>query len=99
MASSISGASFMTLSVPPLTTMANERVKLGTSFVPKSSVRGKGFSMASLKWKMERRREGKMSVRCEAAAVAEKEAEDASGEKFEYQAEVCFSSVCSLFLS
>jgi len=40
----------------------------------------------------DRRRTGRLSVRCE-AAVAEKE--EASGEKFEYQAEVGFC-VCQL---
>ncbi|KAK9116392.1 hypothetical protein Sjap_015339 [Stephania japonica] len=57
-----------------------------TSFVPLNLVRN-GFSSAGLKWKLERK-EHKLVVRCEAAAVAEKESAETSGEKFEYQAEV-----------
>lgn len=46
----------------------------------------KGLSCAGLKWKLEKRN-NRIGVRCD-AAVAEKEAADTSGEKFEYQAEV-----------
>ncbi|WCJ35759.1 Heat shock protein 90 [Euphorbia peplus] len=58
-----------------------------TPFLPTSRLLNKGFSSsAALKWKLEKRN-NRLAVRCE-AAVAEKEAADASGEKFEYQAEV-----------
>lgn len=50
---------------------------------------GKSSSCSGLKWKLERR-DSRIAVRCE-AAVAEKEASDTSGEKFEYQAEVCLA--------
>lgn len=46
----------------------------------------KGFYCAGLKWRLERRN-SLIDVRCE-AAVAEKEASETSGEKYEYQAEV-----------
>ncbi|KDP31417.1 hypothetical protein JCGZ_11793 [Jatropha curcas] len=55
------------------------------SFLQNNGLR-KGFSCAGLKWKVEKRN-NRIAVRCE-AAVAEKEAADVSGEKFEYQAEV-----------
>nr|AIZ68156.1 heat shock protein 83-like protein [Albuca bracteata] len=89
----MASASFSTSLInpsPPLTTAAPNRssVKFGTSFVPQSIHRRKGFPLASLKWKLDGRMGGKMRVRCD-AAVAEKEAEETSGgEKFEYQAEV-----------
>ncbi|XWS69576.1 hypothetical protein CRYUN_Cryun04dG0191100 [Craigia yunnanensis] len=47
----------------------------------------KAFSCTGLRWKLEKRN-NRTAVRCEASAVAEKEAEETSGEKFEYQAEV-----------
>ncbi|XP_010261402.1 PREDICTED: heat shock protein 90-5, chloroplastic-like [Nelumbo nucifera] len=56
-----------------------------TSFIPRNALRH-GFPACGLKWKLDRKN-NRLAVRCE-AAVAEKEAEDASAEKFEYQAEV-----------
>lgn len=61
------------------------RLSLTTAFLPQNGLR-KGFSCAGLKWKVETR-SNRISVRCE-AAVAEKEAAETPGEKFEYQAEV-----------
>ncbi|KAK9118666.1 hypothetical protein Scep_016759 [Stephania cephalantha] len=60
--------------------------RFGTSFLPQKLVRNE-FSSAGLKWRLERK-ELRLVVRCEAAAVAEKESAETSGEKFEYQAEV-----------
>ncbi|KAF8389878.1 hypothetical protein HHK36_024396 [Tetracentron sinense] len=73
-------------SFPPFSVKNNTKfLKLRTAFLPQS-VLSNGFSCGGLKWKFERR-ESRMNVRCE-TAVAEKEAADISGEKFEYQAEV-----------
>ncbi|XP_077237658.1 chaperone protein htpG family protein [Tasmannia lanceolata] len=67
--------------------LKNNRVlKFGTSFLPQSFLRRTRFSTSGLKWKLERT-QNRTAVRCE-AAVAEKEASETSGEKFEYQAEV-----------
>ncbi|KAM7484472.1 hypothetical protein LguiA_000481 [Lonicera macranthoides] len=57
------------------------------AFLPQIGTRSNSFSCSGLKWKLERR-ESRVVVRCEAAAVAEKEAPESSGEKHEYQAEV-----------
>ncbi|KAL4639868.1 hypothetical protein ACB092_03G249800 [Castanea dentata] len=65
----------------------NRVLNLTTAFVPQNGLR-KRFPSSGLKWKYERRNH-RFELRCEAAAVAEKEAaDDTSGEKFEYQAEV-----------
>lgn len=64
---------------------SNGVLNLRSSFSPQNGSR-KGFYSAGLKWKLERR-DNRVAVRCE-AAVAEKEASESSGEKFEYQAEV-----------
>ncbi|GLT34558.1 hypothetical protein SLA2020_090670 [Shorea laevis] len=58
---------------------------LRSAFLPLNGPR-KGFSCSGLRWKLEKRND-RIVVRCE-AAVADKEAEETSGEKFEYQAEV-----------
>lgn len=65
----------------------NKVLKLRTVFLPQNVLRN-GYGCAGLKWKVERK-DSRMAVRCE-AAVAEKEAAETSGEKFEYQAEVVF---------
>lgn len=71
----------------------NSRVLgLRSAFLPQNGFR-RGFSCGGLKWKLEKRND-RVVVRCE-AAVAEKEAAEGSGEKFEYQAEVGF---CHLLL-
>ena len=64
-------------------------MSLTTAFLPQNGFR-KGVSCAGLKWKIEKK-SNRIAVRCE-AAVAEKEAAESPGEKFEYQAEVglCF---------
>ncbi|KAF6140019.1 hypothetical protein GIB67_001760 [Kingdonia uniflora] len=63
-------------------------LKFRTNFLPQSVPRNGFSSPVGLKWKLERR-DSRVSVRCEAAAVAEKEeAAEEAGEKFEYQAEV-----------
>lgn len=59
-----------------------------SSFLSQPLLNRQGFSTAGLKWKIGRKRDGDLSIRCE-AAVAEKEiTEEAGGEKYEYQAEV-----------
>ncbi|KAL4595781.1 hypothetical protein ACB092_12G116500 [Castanea dentata] len=63
----------------------NRVLNLTTTFVPQNGLR-KRFSSSGLKWKYERRNH-QFALRCEAAAVAEKEVADTSGEKFEHQAE------------
>lgn len=72
-------------SSPFLVRNSNRVLNLRSAFVPQNGHR-KGFCYAGLKWKLERRN-SQIDVRCE-AAVAEKEASETSGEKFEYQAEV-----------
>ncbi|XP_059445625.1 heat shock protein 90-5, chloroplastic [Corylus avellana] len=64
---------------------SNRVLNLRSAFVPQNGPR-KGFYCAGLKWRLERRN-SLIDVRCE-AAVAEKEASETSGEKYEYQAEV-----------
>ncbi|CAM8881397.1 unnamed protein product [Rhodiola kirilowii] len=59
---------------------------LKSSFLKTNGLRS-SLSCGGLKWKVERKRSG-VVVRCEAAAVVEKEETEATGEKFEYQAEV-----------
>ncbi|XP_075652719.1 uncharacterized protein LOC142623208 isoform X1 [Castanea sativa] len=64
----------------------NRVLNLTTAFVPQNGLR-KHFSSSGLKWKYERRNH-RFALRCEATAVAKKEAADTSGEKFENQAEI-----------
>ncbi|KAG6426175.1 hypothetical protein SASPL_110393 [Salvia splendens] len=59
---------------------------LRSAFLPNCGLKNT-FLRSGLEWKAEGRRSG-VVVRCEAAAVAEKEAPESSGETFEYQAEV-----------
>jgi heat shock protein beta len=68
---------------------SNRVLNLTSAFLPQNGLRNrKGFnSSTGLSWKFERRNH-RFGLRCEAAAVAEKEAADTSGENFEYQAEV-----------
>ncbi|XP_042490883.1 heat shock protein 90-5, chloroplastic-like [Macadamia integrifolia] len=63
----------------------NKVLRLGTVVLPGNVLRN-SLSSAGLKWKVEKR-DSRVVVRCE-AAVAEKEVDETSGEKFEYQAEV-----------
>ncbi|XVF03119.1 hypothetical protein REPUB_Repub04eG0233400 [Reevesia pubescens] len=69
----------------PLTN-PNKSFNLRSAFLPRNGL-NKAFSCSGLRWKLEKRN-NQIAVRCEASAVAEKEAEATSGEKFEYQAEV-----------
>ncbi|OAY73745.1 Heat shock protein 90-5, chloroplastic [Ananas comosus] len=69
-----------------LASNARRGVGLRSWVLPQSSVSRGAFHPVGLRWKVEKR-ERRMVVRCD-AAVAEKEADEASGEKFEYQAEV-----------
>ncbi|KAJ4747572.1 Heat shock family protein [Rhynchospora pubera] len=65
------------------------RAGLGSWLLPQSVSTRTRISLSSasgLRWKAEKRR-SRLVVKCE-AAVAEKGAEEASGEKYEYQAEV-----------
>ncbi|KAJ6322136.1 hypothetical protein OIU77_012087 [Salix suchowensis] len=64
----------------------NKVLNLKSVFLPRNNGLRNEFSCSGLKCKLEKRN-NRISVRCE-AAVAEKEATDTSGEKFEYQAEV-----------
>ncbi|XP_015895264.3 heat shock protein 90-5, chloroplastic [Ziziphus jujuba] len=84
---SLANASLATLpSSSPFTAGNPSKVfNFRSTFVPQNGI-GRGLSCSGLKWKLERRN-SRIAVRCE-AAVAEKEAGDTSGEKFEYQAEV-----------
>lgn len=66
----------------------NKHLNLRSSLFPQNGLR-KGFSCSALNWDLQKRNNRPL-VRCE-AAVAEKEAADTSGEKFEYQAEVGLS--------
>ncbi|PIN19517.1 Molecular chaperone (HSP90 family) [Handroanthus impetiginosus] len=59
---------------------------LRSAFLPRNGIKN-SFSRSGLEWKLERR-DSRVVVRCEAAAVAEKEAAESSGETHEYQAEV-----------
>ncbi|XP_020114769.1 heat shock protein 90-5, chloroplastic-like [Ananas comosus] len=83
------GASSASAFVPSssrLASNARRGVGLRSWVLPHSSVPRGAFHPVGLRWKVEKR-ERRMVVRCD-AAVAEKEADEASGEKFEYQAEV-----------
>ncbi|KAL8035339.1 hypothetical protein ABFX02_12G091100 [Erythranthe guttata] len=64
----------------------SSRAFLRSAFLPRNGLKN-SFSRSGLEWKLERR-QSSVVVRCEAAAVAEKEAPQADGETYEYQAEV-----------
>ncbi|URE35750.1 Heat shock protein [Musa troglodytarum] len=70
----------------PLRSNSARALRFRNSFLPQPLGSGISFPVSGLSCKAERR-ERWMRVRCE-AAVAEKESEEASGEKFEYQAKV-----------
>ncbi|XP_009767250.1 heat shock protein 90-5, chloroplastic [Nicotiana tabacum] len=63
------------------------RVCLKNGFLPKNNLKN-GFLQSGLKWKLQEKRDSRVVVRCEASAVAEKEASESPGETHEYQAEV-----------
>ncbi|XVF85729.1 hypothetical protein PTKIN_Ptkin17bG0140700 [Pterospermum kingtungense] len=80
--------SFATPSLASLPlTNPNKAFNFRSAFLPRNGLHNKAFSCSGLRWKLEKRN-NRVAVRCEASAVAEKEAEETSGEKFEYQAEV-----------
>ncbi|XP_074583638.1 heat shock protein 90-5, chloroplastic [Curcuma longa] len=84
------GTSFTAALHPPSTAVRSNSARAlrfrTSSFVP-LPLQSRGlFAIAGLRCKVERRGRG-IGIRCD-AAVAEKGAEEASGEKFEYQAEV-----------
>lgn len=64
----------------------SNRVVLRSAILPRNRLKN-SLTRSGLEWKLERR-ERRVAVRCEAAAVAEKEAADSSEETREYQAEV-----------
>jgi len=72
-------------SLPPYSSFSRASSPRTAFLQPQLGRRRSFFSTAGLRWTQ--RRERKLAVRCE-AAVAEKE--ETTGEKFEYQAEVCF---------
>ncbi|KAL3824011.1 hypothetical protein ACJIZ3_020040 [Penstemon smallii] len=59
---------------------------LRSAFLPRNGLKNR-FSRSGLEWKLEREH-SRVVVRCEASAVAEKEAPDSAEETHEYQAEV-----------
>ncbi|KAL3336601.1 hypothetical protein AABB24_029317 [Solanum stoloniferum] len=65
---------------------STSRVCLKSTFLPRNNIKN-GFLQSGLRWKQDKRDVG-VVVRCEASAVAEKEASETSGETHEYQAEV-----------
>ncbi|XP_022776680.1 heat shock protein 90-5, chloroplastic isoform X2 [Durio zibethinus] len=69
----------------PLTN-PNKAFNLRIPFLPRNGL-NQAFSCSGLRWKLEKR-SNRIAVRCEKSAVAEKQAEETTGEKFEYQAEV-----------
>lgn len=72
----------------PLVSNPRRALSFRSSFLPRYGLPKKGFPSGGLRWKVGKS-ESRMVVRCD-AAVADTEAEEASGEKFEYQAEVWF---------
>ncbi|CAL9174641.1 unnamed protein product [Musa hybrid cultivar] len=70
----------------PLRSSSARALGFRPSFLPRPLLSRSSFPAAGLRCKVQRR-ERRMGPRCE-AVVAEKEADEASGEKFEYQAEV-----------
>lgn len=70
----------------PLRSSSARALGFRPSFLSRPLLSRSSFPAAGLRCKVQRR-ERRMGPRCE-AAVTEKEADEASGEKFEYQAEV-----------
>lgn len=75
---------------------SKQALNLRSTFIPYNRLRH-GLFGGGLKWKIERK-QNRTFVRCD-TAVADKEAADASGEKFEYQAEVGFCIISDFFFS
>lgn len=83
---SLSTASLALLPSSNFTLRKPNRILSSTSSLTPHNGFRNGKFCSGLEWKLERRN-SRITVRCE-AAVAEKEATDIPGEKFEYQAEV-----------
>nr|GLL43499.1 heat shock protein 90-5, chloroplastic [Ipomoea trifida] len=75
-----------TPSFPQKSVGGNRVAAFRSAFLPRNGLRNR-LSSSGLKWKLERR-DSSVVVRCEASAVAEKEAPESEGETHEYQAEV-----------
>ncbi|KAJ9563583.1 hypothetical protein OSB04_008743 [Centaurea solstitialis] len=73
----------------------HNRLSIRNAFLHQNGLKSNTFSCSGLKWKLDKRGSS-VVVRCEASAVAEKEATEAPEEKFEYQAEVGFFQVSRL---
>lgn len=89
---SLTPASVASLPYSPLFSSRNNthnRLSLRSAFFHQNELKNSSFSCSGLKWKVDKRGSS-VVVKCEASAVAEKEAPEASGEKHEYQAEVGF---------
>ncbi|KVH97535.1 Heat shock protein Hsp90, partial [Cynara cardunculus var. scolymus] len=87
---SLTHASVASLPYSPLLsskTNTQNRLSLRSAFLHQNGLKTNSFSCSGLRWKVDKRGSS-VVVRCEASAVAEKEAPEASGEKHEYQAEV-----------
>ncbi|KAL0919185.1 hypothetical protein M5K25_011264 [Dendrobium thyrsiflorum] len=78
------------LKFPTLISNFSTRRALGfqSSFLSQSILNGKGFTTAGLKWNLRRKRDGSLSVRCDAAVAEKEKPEVVDGEKYDYQAEV-----------
>lgn len=74
---------------------SKKALNLRSTFIPYNRLRH-GLSGGGLKWQIETK-QNRTFVRCD-TAVADKEAADASGEKFEYQAEVGFCRINGFLL-
>lgn len=85
---SVTSATVASVPHSPLLSTKNtssRSLSLTRPFLPRIGHRNH-FSCSGLKWKLQKR-DSSVVVRCE-ATVAERETEEASGEKYEYQAEV-----------
>lgn len=87
---SLTPASIASLPYSPLFSSKSNtqnRLCLRNAFLHQNGLKSNNFSCSGLKLKVDNRGSS-VVVRCEASAVAEKEAPEDSGEKHEYQAEV-----------
>lgn len=87
---SLTPASIASLPYSPLFSSNNStqnRLSLRSAFLHQNGLKNNSFSCSGLKLKVDKRGSS-VVVKCEASAVAEKEAPEASGETHEYQAEV-----------
>lgn len=84
-------------SLPLFSSKSNTQNKLSSRniFFHPNGLKSNSFSCSGLKWNVGTRGNS-VVVRCEGAAVAEKEATETSGEEYEYQAEVGVISISNL---